>query len=154
MVDLHAITMPHDPKELKKTSFQVNHPGGNPGANLKSISHRCHPILVAFVWELTRETIHLPLGCLQGGRTESVRWKLGWPSCWSRGARPRISTTVSHSPGKLVVTFLLFEFLRRVESRSNDSSIGTRCLHSRLVQQASQRGGLLATSVAARTTDY
>ena len=34
----------------------------NPGANLKSISHRCHPILVAFVWELTRETIDLPLG--------------------------------------------------------------------------------------------
>ena len=30
------------------------HPGGNPGANLKSISHRCHPILVAFVWELTK----------------------------------------------------------------------------------------------------
>ena len=28
-------------------------PGGNPGANLKSISHRCHPILVVFVWELT-----------------------------------------------------------------------------------------------------
>jgi len=43
------------------------HPGGNPGANLKSISHRCHPILVAFVWELTKETIDLPLGCLQGG---------------------------------------------------------------------------------------
>ena len=42
-------------------------PGGNPGANLKSISHRCHPILVAFVWELTKETIHLPLGCVQGG---------------------------------------------------------------------------------------
>ena len=43
------------------------HPGGNPAANLKSISHRCHPILVAFAWELTKETIHLPLGCLQGG---------------------------------------------------------------------------------------
>ena len=43
------------------------HPGGNPGANLKSTSHRCHPILVAFVWELTEETIDLPLGCLQGG---------------------------------------------------------------------------------------
>ena len=28
--------------------------GGNPGANLRSISHRCHPILVAFVWELTK----------------------------------------------------------------------------------------------------
>ena len=43
------------------------HPGGNPGANLKSISHRCHPILVAFVWELTEETINLPVGCLLGG---------------------------------------------------------------------------------------
>jgi len=38
-------------------------PGGNPGANHKSISHRCHPILVAFVWDLTKETIDLPLGC-------------------------------------------------------------------------------------------
>ena len=45
------------------------HPGGNPGENLKSISHRCHPILVAFVWELTKETIYLPMGCLQGGQT-------------------------------------------------------------------------------------
>ena len=44
------------------------HPGGNPGANLKSTPHRCHPILVAFVWELTEETIDLPLGCLQGGK--------------------------------------------------------------------------------------
>jgi len=43
------------------------HPGGNPGANLKSISHRCHPILGAFVWELTKETIELPVSCLQGG---------------------------------------------------------------------------------------
>ena len=38
--------------------------GGNPGANLKSISHRCYPILVAFVRELAKETIDLPLGCL------------------------------------------------------------------------------------------
>jgi len=36
-------------------------------ANLKSISHRCHPILVAFVWELTAETIDFPIRCLQGG---------------------------------------------------------------------------------------
>ena len=43
------------------------HPGGNPGANLKSISHRCQLILVAFVWELTKEIINWPLGCLQGG---------------------------------------------------------------------------------------
>jgi len=35
-------------------------------ANLKSISHRCH---LVFVWKLTKETIHLPLGCLQGVTT-------------------------------------------------------------------------------------
>ena len=34
-------------------------------ANLKSISHRCRLFEVAFVWELTKETIHSPLGCLQ-----------------------------------------------------------------------------------------
>ena len=41
---------------------RVCHPEGNPGANLKPISHRCHPILVAFLWELTKYTIVLPLG--------------------------------------------------------------------------------------------
>ena len=43
------------------------HPRGNPGANLQSLSNRCHPILVAFAWDLTKTTINLPLGCLQGG---------------------------------------------------------------------------------------
>ena len=43
------------------------HPGGNPGANLKSISNRCNLREVAFEWELTNNTISLPLGCLQGG---------------------------------------------------------------------------------------
>ena len=43
------------------------HPGGNPGANLKSKFHTWHPILVAFVRKLTKETINSPLGCLQGG---------------------------------------------------------------------------------------
>ena len=32
-----------------------------------SIAHRCYLFEVAFVWELTKETIVLPLGCLQGG---------------------------------------------------------------------------------------
>ena len=55
-------------KEFRGNATRVgSHPGGNPGANLKSISHRCHPILVAFVRELTQETINLPLGCLEGG---------------------------------------------------------------------------------------
>ena len=38
-------------------------------ANLKSITHRCYIFGVAFVWELTKETIHLPLGCLHRGLT-------------------------------------------------------------------------------------
>ena len=46
-----------------------NHPGGNRGANIQSISHRCHPILVAFAWKLKKETIHLPLGWPRSGRT-------------------------------------------------------------------------------------
>ena len=46
---------------------QSIHPEVELRANLKSISHRCHLFEVAFVWELTKETIHLPLGCLQGG---------------------------------------------------------------------------------------
>ena len=36
-------------------------------ANLKSISHRRHLFDVAFLWELTKGTIHFPQGCLQGG---------------------------------------------------------------------------------------
>ena len=45
-----------------------SHPGGNPGANLKSTSLRCYLFEVAFVWKLTNETIVLPLGCLQGSQ--------------------------------------------------------------------------------------
>ena len=32
----------------------LNHTGDNSGANLKSISHRFHPILVEFALELTK----------------------------------------------------------------------------------------------------
>ena len=42
------------------------HPGGNPGANLKSISHRYFLREAAFEWVLTTKSIYLPLGCLQG----------------------------------------------------------------------------------------
>ena len=41
-----------DDEEEAAERSRVSQPGGNPGANLKSISHTCHPILVAFVWEL------------------------------------------------------------------------------------------------------
>ena len=40
--------------------------------NLESISHRCHPTLVAFVWESTKEIIDLPLDCLQVGEGTSL----------------------------------------------------------------------------------
>jgi len=45
----------------------ISQPGGNPWANRKSISHRCYLRAEAFEWELTKETIYLPLGCVQGG---------------------------------------------------------------------------------------
>ena len=62
---------------------EVTHPGGDPGANRKSISHRSHRFEVAFVWELSEETFHLPQGCLQGGcptkpKRASVLWTLRW----------------------------------------------------------------------------
>ena len=41
-----------------------------PPANLQSISHRCYLREIAFEWELTKETMYLPLGCLQGGYEE------------------------------------------------------------------------------------
>ena len=34
---------------------------------MKSISHRCYIWEVAPEWELAKEAIYLPLGCLQGG---------------------------------------------------------------------------------------
>ena len=43
------------------------HPVVELRANLKLISHRCRLFGMAFVWALFKETIHLPLGCLQGG---------------------------------------------------------------------------------------
>ena len=62
-----AILRNTDTSVKPHTKSGLLHPGGNPGPNLKSISHRCYLREVAFVWELTKETIVLPLGCLQGG---------------------------------------------------------------------------------------
>ena len=53
--------------ELREGTRGKNAPS-NPGANLKSISHRCHLILVAFAWELAYETINLPPGWGDCGR--------------------------------------------------------------------------------------
>jgi len=53
----------------------AHHPGGKPGGNLNSISHRCYLREVAFEWELTKETIDLPMGCLQGGACLGCPWQ-------------------------------------------------------------------------------
>ena len=70
-------------RNLRANPVRKNHPRGNPGANFKSISHRCHPILVAFVGVLTRETINLPLACLQrrfcAGKPRTCAENLGVP---------------------------------------------------------------------------
>ena len=57
--------------------------GGNPGASLESISDRCHLREVAFEWELTKESIYLPLGCLQGGEEGCDRARRA-PDGWER----------------------------------------------------------------------
>ena len=47
-------------------------PGVELRANLKTICHKCHLFEVAFVWELTERTNHLPLGCLQGSLWDEI----------------------------------------------------------------------------------
>ena len=76
-----------------------HHPGGNPGANLKSISHRCHLCEVAFVWALTTETIVLPRGCLQGGSGPG-----GCPWVASRAACPWVASRAAAAPSTAAAT--------------------------------------------------
>ena len=66
----------------------VPHPGGNPGANLKSISRRYYLREAAFEWELTTETIYLPLGCLQGGAAAQRFWT--WSCRMAQVPRERV----------------------------------------------------------------
>ena len=83
----------------KALSPQVSsHPGGNPGANLKSIYHRYHPILVDFVWELTNEAINLPPGWLQGGPPPF----LGGPWCFENSHHRR---TLGFFPSTIALHF-------------------------------------------------
>ena len=61
---------------LAAASSSPVHPGVELRANLNSIFHRCHLFEMACVLELTEETIHLPLGCLQGGTGPKFRRSL------------------------------------------------------------------------------
>jgi len=74
------------------------HPGGNQGATLKSISHRCYLCEVAFVWELPKETVVLPLGCLQGGG------RAGGGTSVAVATGTCVSSFPFHSPGFFAVS--------------------------------------------------
>ena len=104
-------------KVIKKK--RSTRPGGNPVANIKSISHRCYLREVAFEWELTKETIYLPLGCLQGGPVPgnipgNRMPKPGHPGCLVRKTytrdpkleaecpKPEIQDPETHRSGGLV----------------------------------------------------
>ena len=65
----------HLPCTRTEMHLPLVHPGGNPGANLKSISHRCYLRRAEFESDLTKETIYLPLGYLQDGRVLGLRMK-------------------------------------------------------------------------------
>ena len=65
-LELHGRVRPPIRSGIPRLFCVTFHPGDNPGANPKSISQRCPSILVEFAWELTKESIKLPLGCLQG----------------------------------------------------------------------------------------
>ena len=60
------------PLVAEPAAFAANHPGGNPEANLQSISHKCKLFEVAIVWESTKVIVDLPLGCLQGGKDGEI----------------------------------------------------------------------------------
>ena len=68
------------------------HPGGTQGANLKSICHRCYLREVAFECELTKKTIYLPLGCLQGGSTPA--FERAWDTMAASASAPDFDALV------------------------------------------------------------
>ena len=68
-----------------------NHHGVELRANLQSISHKCHLEEVAFVWEWTKETNDLPLGCLAGASLNPERCTVrGRRECGAVPTRARI----------------------------------------------------------------
>ena len=55
---------------------------GDPGANRKSIFHRCHPIMLAFVWESTQKNIGQE-GSVSAAGT-FLEDRSGVPGVWSK----------------------------------------------------------------------
>ena len=94
--------LPRQKSRVERLSAKVNslfiHPGGNLGANLKSISHRYYLREVVFEWEFTKETIHLPLGCLQSG--SSNRGKTVDPGGYPKSLSTEWVPTQSENEGE------------------------------------------------------
>ena len=116
---------------LQQDSWPPSHPGGNPGANLKSIFHRCYLFEVAFIWELTKDTIVLPMGCLQGDtEPRNAKRQTQRPEPETRNLRPSIMARVylcalgsidaTNPQGPLKSTGFAFRFLG--ENRWNPSA--------------------------------
>ena len=82
-------------KNLRPTHY---HPGVELRANLKPISHICHFFEVAFVWEWTKETINLPLGCRQGERGRAMSFLSVQVSRGARRARDWYSIAEQPAP--------------------------------------------------------
>ena len=100
----------------RSTVDAAHHPGGNPGANSKSISHRCYLFEVAFVWGWTKETIDLALGCLQGGG-EALRPHL--PRC---GSRLLIRLTCGEKQQALVAPLRILIHVIRIHEEGGGAS--------------------------------
>jgi len=110
-----AVLLPHPEVELRE-----------------SISHRCHLFEVASAWDLAKETIHLPLGCLQSG-THTERPNL-------RSSDPR---------------FTLPEIRIRICQPRNGSHSRPGSVHPReLVVPLPQSGGLTIPQFTDHTIEY
>jgi len=53
------------------------------------------PNLVAFAWDLTKETINLPLGCLQGGVDRHLVWPRPVPTLVGKPRRLALFQSIS-----------------------------------------------------------
>ena len=88
-----AGTAPHCPPAERT----VNRPGGNPGAHIKSVSHRCYPRKGVIEWQLTKETRCVPLGCLQDGNVRANSAALQTTS-WRKHGRARSEIRQRRTP--------------------------------------------------------
>ena len=97
--------------------------------NLKSISHRCQLLEVAFVWDLTSETIYLPLGCLQGGYTTKTRNQRASDRYWA--TEPSLSIQAKGMKLFKVIQWQGPATHLKFENRSRCSEVAVGCMASR-----------------------